>query len=184
MTSQTGRKPEPIISAQWITPSERTELIAVLQLARPVFGTPGSRDVDVRAMQGRIDAAIATLTNAPAEFSSAAKRFFVHGPEGGYYECATDDERAKAHATEIENYLDVNGDGWSPDVEDVVSGVITHTTQKRSIATNPEHASDCECDACDEFRDAGGSSQWGEIADYAALPLPAGDALPPVEVRE
>jgi hypothetical protein len=117
-----------------------------------------------------------TVQAAAPEHNDAAHdgapRFFVYSSDGGYNEYKTDAERAEAHAADIAQYLDCGTDGWSEEVTTVVSGVVTHLTQKASGAVgNPGHGNTCECEPCAEYREAGGSDEYNEICDYEAVPI-------------
>ncbi|WP_150625956.1 hypothetical protein [Pandoraea captiosa] len=94
----------------------------------------------------------------PAAQSAGRKavRYFVYDNEGGYEEYGTDAERAAAHKSAISGYLD---DGWSEEVDSVVSGIVTHKTVKcnveqrpKSCVEHPEHDGD-NCDACDAWNE-------------------------------
>ncbi|MFM0226166.1 hypothetical protein [Paraburkholderia dipogonis] len=84
-----------------------------------------------------------------AEFSSAASpqpsltavvldderappsEYFVYDPNGGHVEFyETDAQRAEAHAEAVAEYRkeSISDGEWSPDVECIVSGVVTHKT--------------------------------------------------------
>lgn len=87
-------------------------------------------------------------------------RYFVYDPEDGCNEFKTDEERQKAHQEAIDGYLD---DGWSEEVTQVVSGIVTHKTVQTNLerrpaacAHHPEHDDD-DCDAC---------IAWSEYPDH------------------
>lgn len=111
-----------------------------------------------------------------------AARYFVYDGENGYQEYVTDAERANAHASIIRSYLD-HDDGWFEGVTDIVSGIVTHVTGKSHSVLNPEHEAICECEACEEYRDAGGSNEFSEICDYKVEPLIAATPQPVAWVR-
>lgn len=104
-----------------------------------------------------------------------AARYFVYDGENGYQEYVTDAERANAHASIIRSYFD-HDDGWFEGVTDIVSGIVTHVTGKSYSVLNPEHEAICECEACGEYRAAGGSNEFSEICDYKVEPLVAATA--------
>lgn len=97
-------------------------------------------------------------------------RYFVCDDDYGFVEFETDAERAKAHDDAIRSYLD---DGWSESVTSVVSGIITHRTVEAQSVPNPGHGSDCECPACGEYRDVGGTPEYSGVCDYVAVPVSA-----------
>ena len=85
-----------------------------------------------------------------------AVRYFVYDNEYGYNEFKTDAERDSAHRSAIEGYLD---DGWSEEVESVVSGIVTHKTVECNVEhapprceAHPEQDGD-DCDACDAWNE-------------------------------
>ncbi|ANC46290.1 hypothetical protein [Pandoraea pnomenusa] len=105
----------------------------------------------------RIEAMLAAApTPAAQSAGQEAVRYFVHDNEYGYNEFKTDAERDAAHKSAIEWYLD---DGWSEEVNSVVSGIVTHKTVKcnvqqrpESCVEHPEHDGD-NCDACDAWNE-------------------------------
>lgn len=107
-----------------------------------------------------------------------AARYFVYDGENGYQEYVTDAERANAHASIIRSYLD-HDDGWFEGVTDIVSGIVTHVTRKSRSVPNPDHCEGCECEACEEYLDAGGSNEFCEICDYKVEPLYAHPSAEP-----
>ncbi|VVE54173.1 hypothetical protein [Pandoraea terrigena] len=86
--------------------------------------------------------------------------YFVHDNEGGYNEFKSDAERDAAHKSAIEGYLD---DGWSEEVDSVVSGIVTHKTVKCNVEPRPESCAEHpendgeNCDACEA---------WNEYPDH------------------
>ncbi|QDX22160.1 hypothetical protein FP568_13435 [Pandoraea pnomenusa] len=99
------------------------------------------------------DAIKRVLANTPAAqiAGQEAVLYFVHDNEYGYNEFKTDAERHAAHKSAIAGYLD---DGWSEEVDSVVSGIVTHKTVKCNeeqapsrCETHPEQDGD-DCDAC------------------------------------
>lgn len=111
-----------------------------------------------------------------------AARYFVYDGENGYQEYATDVERADAHEATLRSYCDYDS-GWFEGVTDIVSGVVTHVTRKSRSVPNPDHCEGCECEACEEYRDAGGSNEFCEICDYKVEPLVAATPQPVAWVR-
>ncbi|QKW95353.1 hypothetical protein [Ralstonia phage RPZH6] len=111
-----------------------------------------------------------------------AARYFVYDGENGYQEYATDVERADAHEATLRSYCDYDS-GWFDGVTDIVSGVVTHVTRKSRSVPNPDHCEGCECEACEEYRDAGGSNEFCEICDYKVEPLVAATPQPVAWVR-
>ncbi|UAW00974.1 hypothetical protein [Ralstonia phage RPZH3] len=111
-----------------------------------------------------------------------AARYFVYDGENGYQEYATDVARADAHEATLRSYCDYDS-GWFEGVTDIVSGVVTHVTRKSRSVPNPDHCEGCECEACEEYRDAGGSNEFCEICDYKVEPLVAATPQPVAWVR-
>lgn len=61
--------------------------------------------------------------------------FFVYDNDQGEMTCySTAEERDAGHAEAIANYLD---DTWSDGVENIMSGVVTHTTEQTNLQTKP-----------------------------------------------
>lgn len=98
----------------------------------------------------------AAPTPAAQSARQEAVRYFVYDNEYGYNEFKTDAERDSAHRSAIEGYLD---DGWSEEVESVVSGIVTHKTVECNVEhapprceAHPEQDGD-DCDACDAWNE-------------------------------
>ncbi|QDX21414.1 hypothetical protein FP568_09220 [Pandoraea pnomenusa] len=89
-----------------------------------------------------------------------AVRYFVYDNEYGYNEFKTDAERDAAHRSAIEGYLD---DGWSEEVESVVSGIVTHKT----VECNVEHAPPrCEAHPEQDGDDCSECAAWNEWPNH------------------
>lgn len=159
------------------------QLIAALDAAEQVVSADRACalvDADIDALDSAVKAVRAALASDAAGQRQPAC-YFVYDSENGLETFDTEAQREKAHAEAIEPYLD---DGWSEEVENVVSGVITHVTLKNTIAPNPGHTN-CACDECNAYREAGGTDEWSEICDYHAAPVapaaPEGWKLVPIE---
>lgn len=99
-------------------------------------------------------------SNPSAEF-----RFFLYEPEGDeftYFSSPEDrDEYAKGA---IAGYLD---DGWIEDVEQVIAGEITHTTQQTQRVERPAEIDEDGHDQDGNYWD----SDWDYKCHYELLPI-------------
>lgn len=128
--------------------------------------------VSIALLRGKLEGTRAAQSVQRAGVpESVAAKYFVYSDDAGLDEYKTDAERANAHADAIQSYLDCGSDGWSEQVDSVVSGVITHVTTKTRSVPNLQHADDCDCAGCEEYREAGGTNEYCEICDYAATPV-------------
>lgn len=143
-----------------------------------------SREAAVRVALGviRAQADAQPVAELKGGVQNRAARYFVYDGENGYQEYATDVERADAHEATLRSYCDYDS-GWFEGVTDIVSGVVTHVTRKSRSVPNPDHCEGCECEACEEYRDAGGSNEFCEICDYKVEPLIAATPQPVAWVR-
>jgi hypothetical protein len=107
-----------------------------------------------------------------------AVRYFVYDNEGGYNEFKTDAEREQGHQAAIDAHLDTGCDGWSEEVTNVVSGIVTHKTVKTDVqkkpapcAAHPDHDyGDNDCEACiawDEYP----NHEFDEVCNYEPVAL-------------
>ena len=131
----------------------------------------------------------AAPTPAAQSAGKEAVRYFVYDNEYGYNEFKTDAERDSAHRSAIEGYLD---DGWSEEVESVVSGIVTHIT----VECNIEHAPPrCEAHPEQDGDDCSECAAWNEWPNHeydytcsyepdalAGAPVNGGER-PPIEYR-
>jgi len=94
-----------------------------------------------------------TKSNTP----SKERKFFVHEPEGdGFTYFSDEKERDDFAADLIQEYLQ---DGWGEGVEDVVTGVLTHTAEKTNVRYRKDQIINEE--GCD-----GEGIWWDEDWDY------------------
>ncbi|WP_433705840.1 hypothetical protein [Paraburkholderia sacchari] len=105
-------------------------------------------------IQKHTSAPVAPQAAGDAAQAPVPTRYFVYDHEGGYNEFKTDSERETGHQAAIDAYLDTGCDGWSEEVTQVVSGIVTHKTVKTNeehkpapCAQHPEH-DDENCDDC------------------------------------
>lgn len=113
-------------------------------------------------------------------FPSAQNRFFYTDPSGdGSRFFSTETERDAAMKEAIAAWCD---EGWSEEVDQIFSGVVTHTVEKCDVQTKPQPCAahpdhdygDNDCEACiawDEFP----NHEFDEVCNYkpVALLVPA-----------
>lgn len=117
-----------------------------------------------------------------SHWPNATQRFFYSDPGGdGMMFFDTEAERDKAMSDAIAAWCD---DGWSEEVEQICSGVVTHTVEKCDVQKRPERCPDHEdqeesdCPQCEANQEWTGGSDFDEICNYEAVALdtPSTDA--------
>jgi hypothetical protein len=116
-------------------------------------------------------------------FPSAQNRFFYTDPSGdGSRFFSTETERDAAMKEAIAAWCD---EGWSEEVDQIFSGVVTHTVEKCDVQTKPQPCAahpdhdygDNDCEACiawDEFP----NHEFDEVCNYKPVAL-----LAPAQVQ-
>ncbi|SDV49245.1 hypothetical protein [Chitinasiproducens palmae] len=137
----------------------RWDGILRLRFARAV-----ARAIEAAAAPAQLHQSAISARNDTLVSAAAPVRYFVYDREGdGYREFSTDAERRDAHDAAIEACADY-GDEWGVDVDEIVSGIVTHVTTQTQLehmpepcARHPENDGE-NCDDCDA---------WNEWPDHS-----------------
>lgn len=135
---------------------------------------------------------MATNTDAPTKpsslFPSAQCRFFYTDPSGdGSRFFSTETERDVAMKEAIAAWCD---EGWGEEVEQIFSGVVTHTVEQCDVqkkpqpcAAHPDHDyGDNDCEACIAF-DEYPNHEFDEVCNYKPVTLLAASDVQAEPVR-
>lgn len=103
-----------------------------------------------------------TKSNTP----SKERRFFVYETEGDGFTYFSDEKERDDFANDlIREYLQ---DGWGEGVTDVVTGILTHTTEQTNVQHRKDQTFDEEgCDGEGVWWD----SDWDHICNYELTSL-------------
>lgn len=91
--------------------------------------------------------------------------YFLYAPESdGFYYFKTEKDRDDFAKLEIAEYLD---DGWMEEVEGIMAGKITHTTQQTNRTEKPDNLDEDGLDGEGLYW----APEWDYVCNYELIPI-------------